>query len=80
MNDILIFLTGVIIYLIGLIYKACNHKYKNFIKKICFISFLFSIAIILIGNIFNFSDIKYLIGGILIMIFPIVSTLIKSEI
>ncbi|MDK2564985.1 hypothetical protein QOZ84_15735 [Romboutsia sedimentorum] len=80
MNDILIFLTGVIIYLIGLIYKACNHRYKNFIKKICLISFLFSTVIILIGNIFDFSDIKYLLGGILIIIFPIISTLIKSEI
>ena len=83
MNSILIYLIGMIVYLIGIISIECNYKdnkYKIFINKICFMSIMLTIIIILIAKMFKFTDIQYLISGLVILVFPILLVLIKLKI
>lgn len=74
MNSILIFLTGMIIYLIGVIYKQsndCDKRCKKFISIICNISFVLSMVMIFVAKKLNFSDRNYLISGFIIIVIPI---------
>lgn len=79
MNSILIFLTGMIIYLIGVIHKECDKTCKQFISRICNISLLLSIVIIFVAKKLNFSDRGYLISALIIIGTPILIGFIKLK-